>query len=220
MREPRPSEKAALERIGNRMETDGCDHCGARFGQGVPYFVGRAKRGGWTGRCVNPICHIGFASGPLFVGTSITGGDPWTEIDREWFAANPGRSWRLRWPMRGEVETMATDEYLAEHSGKPNVSDHAREAIRRNQAEGLQIAIAVYQFRTGMRVRLPFGYLSDDPPESYTDAAVPALMPDIAEFVERHRVLLRDDEFVKAQQQEALTHRLEAMAKIVKPQSP
>jgi hypothetical protein len=145
-----PSE-AEFERIANHIETAGCSCCGHRFGGSVPYLVARTRQG-WVGRCLQPDCVSDFLPcGPVFVDTGVFANDPWTGDDRDWFRANPRCTWRLRWPMPGEVETLATDEQLAEQANI-SISDHARGALRR-WSEGATIAIAVHQFEPGKRLR-------------------------------------------------------------------
>lgn len=207
--------KADLERIGNQIETTGCERCSRRFAAGIPYLVARTKTG-WVGRCMNPACNADFLPGnPLFIGTGIFSSDPWAEDDREWFRANPNRSWRLRWPMPGEVETLATDEELAARAqAYPKVADQARGALRRRE-QGAAIAIAVYQYEPGKRLRTPFELISHDPLESFTDAAIPALMPFLVEIAQNHHGAWRSDAATKAAIDAQKLRRLEAMAKIV-----
>ena len=207
--------KAEIDRIADQIEATGCSCCGMRFGAGMPYLVARTKAG-WVGRCMRPDCNTDFLpTSPLFVGAGIFASDPWTEDDRDWFRANPKRTWRLRWPMPGEVEMLATDEHLADQAHAfSKVADQARGALRRRQ-EGATIAIAVYQFEPGKRLRTPFEFISIDPPDSYTDAAVPALAPFLVEIAQNHRVALMSGSAAKAAHDAQLQRRFEAMAKIV-----
>jgi hypothetical protein len=207
--------KAERERIADQIETVGCSCCGMRFAAGIPYLVARTKAG-WVGRCTRPDCNADFLpDSPLFIGTGVFASDPWTENDRDWFRANPNRCWRLRWPMPGEIETLATDEHLTEQADASwPVSDCARDAITRRD-EGATIAIAVHQFEPGKRLRIPFEFVSQDPLESFTDAGIPALMPFLAEIVARHRAampLVGTQAAVDAR----LQRRFEAMAKLVR----
>jgi hypothetical protein len=208
--------KADHARIADQIEASGCGCCGMRFGAGLPYLVARTRTG-WVGRCMQPDCNADFVAGsPTFIGTGIFNNDPWTEDDRAWFRANPHRSWRLRWPIPGEVETLATDEELAERAqAYQKVADQARGALRRRE-QGAAIAIAVYQFEPGKRLRTPFELISGDPPESYTDAAIPALMPILVEIAENHRVYWQADAAVEAEAEARNRRRFEAMAALVK----
>jgi hypothetical protein len=69
------------------------------------------------------------------------------------------------------------------------VADQARGALRRRN-EGAVIAIAVSQFEPGKRLRTPFEFISGDPPESYTDAAIPALAPFLVEIAPTRRMAI------------------------------
>jgi hypothetical protein len=211
--------RAELDRLSHEIDTTGCGHCGNHFGVGMPYLTGRTKTG-WSTRCPRPECIDDFLpNSPKFVGTSVSGDDPWMEADREWFLANPNRNWRLRWPMPGEIETQATDEALAEQTKEysSKVSNHARAAMRR-KTEGAKIVVAVYQFEPGKRSRTPIEYRSDDPPESYTDAAIPVLMPFLVEMAERHRVMLKSNPAeMQKEQDKVRQRRLEATASLAKP---
>jgi hypothetical protein len=85
--------KAEFERIADRIETAGCSYCGLRFGTRMPYVVGRTRTV-WVGHCMRLDCNSDFLpTGPSFIGTGIFAGDPWTEDDRDWFRANPKRTW-------------------------------------------------------------------------------------------------------------------------------
>jgi hypothetical protein len=205
--------QAEFDRIADQMEATGCERCGARLATGLPYLVARVKAG-WVGRCMHPACSTDFLPGHgLFVGVGIFNIDPWSEDDRAWFRANPTRMWRLRWPLPGEVETLATDEALAGRAkAAPIVADQARGAMRR-RAEGATIAIAVHQFKPGTRLRTPFEFVGTDPLDSYTDAGIPVLMPFLAEIARRAAEQSGSfQEMSDAQKQ----RRLEATAQIIK----
>lgn len=206
--------KAELNCIGSLIETAGCSRCGMRFGTAMPYLVARTKAG-WVGRCLQPECNADFLPDtPVFLGTGIFDNDPWAEDDRDWFRAHPDRTWRLRHPVPGEIETMAADEHLAEQAQAfAGAADRARTALQRRD-EGATIVIAVHQFEPGKRLRTPFEFISPDPPESYTDAAIPVLAPFLVKIAQNHRAA-----FQSVATQDAVDalkrRRLEATAKIV-----
>jgi hypothetical protein len=185
-----------------------------RFGLGIPYAVVRTAAG-WVGRCLRPACCTDvLPSSPLTVGTGL-GEDPWIADDRTWFAAHPGRTWRLRQPMPGELEALATDEALAEQAHpRQEVTDDARRVLQLRE-QGAPIAVAVCQYTPGLRVRMPFEFATSDPLESYTDAAVPALAPELAELAAQHRALATDAA-MRAAADAVSRRRLEAVGRLVK----
>ena len=80
--------------------------------------------------------------------------------DRAWFAAHPKRRWRLRDPRPGEMGTLA-----------PATAAFA--------AAGVRFAIAVFQPAPGMHDRHKVGLRTRDPFDSYTDAGILALVPEL-----------------------------------------
>jgi hypothetical protein len=117
--------------------------------------------------------------------------------------------------MPGEVETLATDEHLAEQAHLCwKVSNHARGALKRRN-EGATVAIAVHQLEPGKRIRIPLEYVSSDPPDSFTDVAIPALLPVLVEIAQTNRAAWQSDTAAKAAADARISRRLEAMAKLV-----
>ena len=205
--------KAEVDRITDQLEAAGCPRCGSRFGTGIPYLIGKIKAG-WAGRCMRCTDDL-LPTAPFFIGTGIFHGDPWVLDDRDWFRANPRRQWRLRWPMRGEVETLAADEELAELAAAPRkVPGHARAALRYRE-QGGSIAIAVSQLAPGKRLRVPFAVPSNLPLESLTDAGVAAFLPFLVRIADLHSAAVGSDAAAKEMFEAQLRRRLEAVAKII-----
>jgi len=48
-----------------------------------------------------------FVADDYVVGTGFADRDPWVAADRDWFAANPARTHRIRRPFSGEVEQLS-----------------------------------------------------------------------------------------------------------------
>jgi hypothetical protein len=162
---PRP----ILERLAERAETTGCDRCGARFGDLLPYYIARSDTRTWGVRCGD--CLDGVT--PVAVGAGYTGGDPWSQDDRAWFVAHPTRRWRLREPWPGEQTAVTVD---AGEAGHDRLDAFTEQLIRR----GLRVAIAVFQPAPGKRARHPVGIPTADPLDSFTDAGILALVPALA----------------------------------------
>ena len=163
---PRP----ILERLAERAETTGCDRCGDRFGDLLPYYIARSAARAWLVRCGDCLGDITVVA----VGTGfLAGGDPWSGDDRAWFAAHPTRRWRLREPWPGEQTAVIVDAGEAARDGLDAFSE---EIIRRR----LRIAIAVFQPAPGKRARLPVGVRTADPLGSFTDQGIVALVPTLA----------------------------------------
>jgi hypothetical protein len=86
--------------------------------------------------------------------------EPMEHDDRAWFVAHPNRRWRLRDPGPGEMGAFgpATDAFAA---------------------AGVRFAIAVFQLTPGMHDRHRVGLRTRDPFDSYTDAGILALVPEL-----------------------------------------
>lgn len=212
-RAPGDPSQTEIDRITDRLETAGCPRCGYRFGAGVPYLIGKTKAG-WGGRCMRCADDL-LPTAPLFIGTGIFHGDPWVLDDRDWFRARPKRQWRLRWPMRGEVETLAGDEELAELAAAPRkLPDHARAALRYRE-QGGSVAIAVSQLAPGTRLRVPFAVPCNLPLESLTDAGVAAFLPFLVRIADLHSAAVGSDAAAKEMFEAQLRRRFEAVARIM-----
>jgi hypothetical protein len=81
--------------------------------------------------------------------------------DRAWFAVHPKRRWRLREPMQGETGAFAS-------------------AVDMLAAAGVRFAIAVFQPAPGTHDRHRVGLRTRDPFDSFTDAGILALVPELA----------------------------------------
>ena len=81
--------------------------------------------------------------------------------DRAWFMAHPKRRWRLRDPCPGEMGDFAKAADLL-------------------AATGVRFAIAVFQPTPGLHDRHRVGLRTRDPFDTYTDAGILALVPELA----------------------------------------
>ncbi|WP_158044431.1 hypothetical protein [Skermanella pratensis] len=95
-----------INRTTDRFLAHGCDCCGAPAVPGLPVLC-VPSGGDFLAVCDG--CKAVHNMKPVVavVPDAIT--DPWAEDDRDWFAANPGRSLRLRKTMLGELQVAAID---------------------------------------------------------------------------------------------------------------
>ena len=161
-----PSKKEA-RRLSEQAETAGCDRCGFRFADFMPYFVCRTAPGKFTIRC-SKCRHLGSVL-PILTGACIGGGggDPWSRDDRDWFAAHPTRRWRLRDPGPGELEAMELDGLAPE-----------RDIIIKQAArEGARVVVVTFQPEPGKRMRQLAKMSTSDSLDSYTERGIVQLLP-------------------------------------------
>jgi hypothetical protein len=159
-----PSAKQ-IDELATRAETSGCDRCGIRFAELLPYYMCRTTGGGFSVRCAD--CSRIAAEPVLLAAFHNTGGDPWSKDDRDWFAAHPNRRWRLRDPWRGEAAALAI--------GDPSIDV---EMFRTDAARrGLRMAVAIVKVAIGKRLRSVVAIATSDPFDSFTDAGIIRLVP-------------------------------------------
>ena len=142
--------KRLFDECADRAESTGCDRCSRRFGECERYLVAASAAGSFTVRCPNCLDDVT----PILNVLCVGGGDPWSNDDRTWFAANPRRRWRLRELMPGEGRTPAPP--------------------------GWQPAVAVCQHAPGVRSRHSVALRSSEPLDSYTDAGIVMLISGLA----------------------------------------
>jgi hypothetical protein len=168
------------DQLAERAETTGCDRCGARFGDFLPYFIVRTASD-FSVRCGD--CLDGVT--PVMVGAGFTGGDPWSQDDRAWFAAHPTRRWRLREPWPGELASLTIVDEVAR--------DHLAAFMEQIARRDLRLAIAVFQPMPGKRLRDLVGVGTTDPLHSFTDAGIVALVPALAQKAARIETMTEAD---------------------------
>jgi hypothetical protein len=128
-------------------------------------FVVRTPSGRVECRCVD--CRDAGGAHVSLVSTSVPtvgGGDKWSANDRAWFASHPGRRWRIRAPVPGEVEVTLFDA----------ASLDTVDTLEQQLPPGTSLAVVVHQHRPGVRERC-FAY-SDQPLESFTEAGIARLL--------------------------------------------
>ncbi len=94
MRQQSRREHRLLQKVVDRIERRGCDLCNMVLGGPVPHHFGR-HQGRLVGVCAG--C-VGRLDGRPDATGIFDMPPPWQDDDREWFEANPGRSYRLREP--------------------------------------------------------------------------------------------------------------------------
>lgn len=156
--------EAEMDAVGEDAEKNGCSRCGLRFAEGLPYLVMRVNSQ-IKPRCIN--CYDDAQL--LCVGLFIGGGDPWAVDDREWFKNHPTRSYRLRAPWRGELESMAM--------AHPDDMETGVAFLNTVKERGYRLAVVVHQLEPGKRCRSLAGVPGDDPYDTYTDAGIKHFVP-------------------------------------------
>jgi hypothetical protein len=160
---------AEIERLAERAVGSGCARCGIRFASLVPCHFVRTVSDAWAVRCGE--CLAGTT--PCLVGFWGGASDPWVDADRTWFEQHPTRRWRLRPPMRGELETIAADD-------GPHRVDNAA-GIVRTRGCGWAIAVVVEQIEPGKRTRSLAAVRLNDSMSSFTDAGILRMIPALAD---------------------------------------
>jgi hypothetical protein len=153
-------DRAERQRLAALAEAEGCMRCGARFAAGLAYFVVR-HNGSFENRCAD--CRFQGGAVPIHMVVYL-GPDPWALDDRQWFAAHPGRSWRLREAMKGELDVLWLE--YGERAEKH------RAVLAEWMAAGGKAGIVVHQIVPGARHRIPIRLVTEDDPDSFTDAGI------------------------------------------------
>jgi hypothetical protein len=151
----KPSSGKQIDELADRAETSGCDKCGTRFAELLPYYICRIIPDGGFSVCCADCCHAN--AHPLLLAAYHGDGDPWSKDDRAWFARHPNRRWRLRKPIPGELAA----------SGGVDIDAFSRQTKQR----GEQIAIVVFQAEVGKRARRAIAIPATDPLDA-TDTVV------------------------------------------------
>jgi hypothetical protein len=96
----------AINKAADRFMICGCDCCGAPAVPGFPVFC---VPDGTEFLAVCRECEMGRNMKPTVAVILDALIDPWAEDDRNWFAANPNRSLRLRKTQPGELQAAAAE---------------------------------------------------------------------------------------------------------------
>ena len=166
----KPPSGKQIEELADRAEASGCDRCGTRFAELLPYFICRTTAYAFSVRCEN--CSR-LSAEPVFVGIYYGGGHPWSAEDRAWFAKHSNRRWRLRTPFPGELSPAAL--------GGLCTAERMDAFIVKARKQSLVVAIATYQAEVGKRLRKVVAVPTRDPLESFTDRSIAVLIPGIDE---------------------------------------
>lgn len=146
------SPRAALD----AYERHGCNRCG---GKGSTSVAGLMPDGKIICRaCLAPLEHRQAVSWLYGIAERSDG----SEDDREWFAANPGKEWRLRAPLHMELDELASQQtYISlAHGFRATPADAVADTARRDTA------IFTLQIEPGKRARIPCA-----PPEDEQELA-------------------------------------------------
>jgi hypothetical protein len=188
-----------VDALADRAEESGCDRCGTRFAELLPYYICRIiPDGGFSVRC-SDCCHA--HAHPLLLAAYHGDGDPWSKDDRAWFATHPNRRWRMRKPIPGELAASAAEIDVDAFS-------------RQTKQRGDQIAIVSFQAEVGKRIRRIVAIPTSDPPSSFTDAGIVRLFPGLADYMSKI-ASLPDAEWERYQL-EKMRGRLDATAAVVR----
>jgi hypothetical protein len=163
-----------LARLYDIAEAEGCAHCHEFFAAGTACFVVRSPVGAFSIRCAD--CRFADAARPALV-IIYARKERWSEDDRAWFATHPGREWRLREPIPGELSSLLST------GGAPKLEQWL--------AQGGAAAIVVRQHAPGVRTRQPILRTTGEPLDSFTDAGILRTVVGLAEDALAHPPLDR-----------------------------
>ena len=138
--------KAAIK----KFDEKGCHCCSRQPEFGEPYLVCQSAKGYIVikSSCLRESSELSVVS----IGAVGETKDPYQERDREWFEANPNRTYRLRLPY--SANEVATLKHKTQLLALKQTGAYATGSIIEVFDSG-SLAILVRQIRAGARVRVP-----------------------------------------------------------------